>query len=275
MTIQTRKFVLKNVNSYHIKYGWRMEDRPHFDPCHQHFVVCHDTFEHHEDDVDALEDEMLAFGSVFYIRCGEARWPRWETHNDMIRSLYTDINYFLKERKWEIKECNTLLPADPVLSALVRDFMEYASKRERTNLTPRDWLTWEYNYAAMDTAEYTKRMTAYQNALCWTFIGYVRAKARWGMHSQRDVLSMFTTVTEVLNKYSDGTEDDSLSITFDTETLEVVIHFDLRPHRDSYWNINNNGSKRTVLVSRNAKGDFEYTTTEHTVIKYVPEAVAA
>lgn len=55
-------------------YGWMPAKQPHFDPLNSGFGMCHDVLEHFSDTDETIEHEMLAFGSMLYLRAESDYW---------------------------------------------------------------------------------------------------------------------------------------------------------------------------------------------------------
>lgn len=253
MSIQTRQFVFAEiVNGYFFgpRGGWRMADRPHFDPCHSPHVVCHDVYEHHEDDKDAIEDEMMAFGAAFMFRCGERMWKQYHSRDYMLETLYTDFYNFLEQREWKVEPCDEPLPHDPVLRALVRDFHRYCYTSIRRGLSTHDWRndTWTFNEAKQE--EFEKKMGAIQDALIWSFRGWNRAQARYGKHSNIELIRFMELNMIAIESQGRGVDfGDTLTVTFDTDKLEAEIVVKAAPKVGTRYD-DRDGFIRSLRVAR-------------------------
>lgn len=251
MSIQTRKFVYVDKGFFD-PCGWRMADRPHFDVCHSLWVVGHDTFEHNDADTDTLEDEFMAFGSVYLIRV-RGKWNGWDSIDHAVHSWWNDFSYFLNKRQWTVAECDELIPEDEEAREFFNKLYAYGD----------NMLNVLFPYAGQER-ELTQRRIALQNALCWTFKGYKRALALWGNNEPKDIMSMFSTT---LDRLSHGTyggatpvvDGDTLSIMFNTETLDVHVEINVNVHGHSVDMFGDSVAKTTYKyrIGRNALGFVE------------------
>lgn len=224
MTIVKREFVWNSHRERPTRIyadGWLLTSMPNFDPCHQDYVVMHDTFEHHPDDLPDIEHEMMAFGSLAFIRV-KGMWDVFDTTWDAHRSLSEDVTHFLNEVKFVINECPDVKELHPELVE------EFAAIRRKAG----ERFSEEY-------------LPAVERALYWVSKGYARAKARWAGHSSADVCRLLeTTLVELktltgrLVRWDYDTKihpkhGSKLTITFDTVKLTSKIKY-VRIPRNKY-----------------------------------------
>ncbi len=194
--------------------GWLLKDKPHFDPIsfqYRAHVLVHDILEHHNEDGDGVEFEMMAFGSTFYIRdLGDWSGFRYQSAEDV---LYSDLTYFLRNTNYELIDTDGEIHPD-----LMERYHQVTSRVEESQL--------------LNDREFKTRMHLFDRAFKWISKGYMRACMRWKASSSHDVCRLFESMVQRFDKMGHGIEGETHScdgwhmrVTFDTETLEYSIKF--------------------------------------------------
>ena len=201
-------YIDESVTENYNQSGWLWAEKPHFDPV-QSFrahVLIHDVLEHHPDDGDGLEFELMALGATYFIRVF-GRWSRFAAFGEFNgeNAQYNDITYFAGLNKNQIDGCD---------EDIHEDLAEYFHRFKARFLT-----------------EYSYDVWLCTNLFRWVSKGYVRAKERWAPHTPTEVLIQ---LWEPLWKKFDSQDVDyqfrkqgaRMQIAFDTVTLDHDITFD-------------------------------------------------
>lgn len=192
--------------------GWRMEGMPHFDPSAP-LAVAHDSLEHFpKTGVDGLEDEMLAFGAIAFIRVDGGYWytqgdGRYGGHEDEV--LAYDIVRFIAERGWYVAPCSRRI------SGTIKDLTVSRGKFNK--------IVEGEQFDEWDGYERQKAWDAYKTCMRWAAVGYAMAKRRWGAHHPEEVCWLFRCIEKDVTAIKDVDPGDRLEVKFDISTLRYRV----------------------------------------------------
>lgn len=209
----TREFVY--IDASHPKNrcrdnsGWIVKDKPHFDPVpigQRTHVLVHDILEHHNEDGDGLEFEMMAFGATFFIR-DRGEWISFAFQNGF-DAMYSDMTYFLRLNDYKLIETDGEISPD--LEGRYQRIIEHACKDN----------------------EFKDKLNLLHTSFKWISKGYDRAVKRWEGNSSHLVCRMWESMQKKLENtstYEYEHEGATLTVTFNTVTLDYSIDFYKNP----------------------------------------------
>lgn len=206
-----RKFIYVNKQG---DCGWLIHDRPNFDPSPgwRPHLLCHDIFEHHNDDAETLEAELMALGATYFIRV-QGGWSRFIHHDRGERGHYVqyqDITYFLRLANNKVESCDTEI---------------HPELRYYADLAMRD--------GNRDGFRVPDIETCYK----WVSKGFQRAKERFTGNDATEVLNkLWEPVWRYFGGRKNANEenpcdllwrvvDNTMTVTFDTVTLEWDVSY--------------------------------------------------
>jgi hypothetical protein len=210
----TREFVYADTATEKYKdkmqSGWLIKDKPNFDPIPTHrlrsHVLVHDIVEHHPEDDESVEFEMMAAGATFFIR-ELGKWNRYDYHTPQW-IMNSDFRYFLRLCKYEVKDTDGEIHPDLMNN--------YHYVMENIN-------------GMFDPLEDKRHLV--DIGFKWITKGYIRAMERWKGHTSADVCRMCERMEKELDHVIENDEDDyrkngcGMKITFDIATLEYSIEY--------------------------------------------------
>lgn len=222
MKMTTRKFVWGIDNNRDVA-GWIPSGMPNFDTGTGQ-TVAHDSIEHFSAQ-EGIENEMLAFGAMIYIR-GEGSYlqllppvrHRNRDYWDYGWHLSGDFARFLAESGANIKAPRNSAPVDETAEELIASMVRHSASSMDDEM--------EVHSATFD------RQAVIERAVGWIRCGYRAAQKRFGSNSPDEVCYMFHRIeTEIDEEHATAEEGDTLIVRFSTETLEHTLT--LKPR--NYW----------------------------------------
>lgn len=218
--ITTRKFIWGTDQKDSV--GWIPKGMPNFDAGAGR-QIAHDSIEHFSMK-EGIEQEMLAFGAILFIRGLGGYLNLTGSYLSKNRNygwhLSFDFANFLAESGKDISVPRNTSELDD----------EYAEEMI-DNMVAQAWNNIDDELEAcgveMDVAE------VFQRAIGWVRCGFRAAQKRFSDSHPEEVCYMFHQIeNEVDDKYMHGEEGDELIVKFSTETLRYEI---TRKHANP-WN---------------------------------------
>lgn len=184
--------------------GWIVKSQPDFDAVGG-LGVAHDSMEHFDTAAGTLEEEILAFGSMLYIRV-ESGWFHYNNNFSAAKNMASDLARFIYER-WSSGDCLRPVKGRPrhLDECLEHDI-------EETIRETRRLLGSEFEYDREDSYAEFNRQNAYvyERLKGWMRQGYWKAKRRYRDASTFDLAECFTQIrdkVEKLTKYAQEGEE--------------------------------------------------------------------
>lgn len=207
--VRTFKYINEAQDSTVKQSGWRLENTPDFDPMCLGYGVVHDAIEHYEEGEAGIENEMMAFGSIYHIRVQGKWWEQFGVGIDADKMMAWDIARFLHEQNFDVKP----LPFkdDEIDKALKKFFVaaraHYAERLINFHLIPAD----------------TQTMEAFDSACAWMQLGYIRSVNRWNGRRPKVLTKFFNSLTKLVDNLNCTIHDSTLKVIFDTKTLDHQV----------------------------------------------------
>lgn len=207
-TVRVFEYIDQTRNPAVRSTGWRLKEAETFDPMSVPYGVTHDVLEHFEANDEGIEQEMLAFGSIYHIR---VRGGWWKQHGKIAacKMMAWDMARFLFETGFTIKACETrhTTRLDAFLIDALPFYMEWLAKRNGIDKSHPDMV---------------KALLAFEQACHWMAVGYDRSLIRWKGHTPKKLCDLFNRITDAIGNVV-GTHGDILKITFDTISLNASV----------------------------------------------------
>jgi hypothetical protein len=211
----------------HGGFGWIPKLNPSFNAM-RGFGVAHDVMEHTDLISGSLEEEMLAFGAMLYIR-GEGGWW-WDSMNSSIASnMRGDIAQFSRDVFYQ------------------KDYGCVLGKPKRTLRIDHEWdieeivrqawraLRDEFEYEAEDWRAFQHYNPDYRKRLAgWIRRGYQECVRRYKGHKAYHLCDVFREITQKVDSYKYVEQGEELHITLEISEREVVPKFNLLRLDDLY-----------------------------------------
>jgi len=195
----TRKFIWAKDRD-HGSMGWLPKNIPHFNVS-DGLGVTHDVMEHFSSRDDSIESEMMAFGSMLYIRGMGDYWaainayypnPADQMPNDIARFLGENGEHITAPRS-ESRMGDS--DADDILEAT------FAKVRA---LLPDELDCW--------SAEFDIEPVI-MNAMAWVRIGYVACARRFHQNSPYAISDTFQEIENYINdQHATGRDGDTMTV---------------------------------------------------------------
>lgn len=183
-------------------FGWVPAEQPKFNAS-KGFGVAHDTLEHFDLKAGTLEEELMAFGSIFYIRV--------DTGLMMERNIFAkspgeilsgDISRFLRDR-WSEVQGRVLKPftgrprhLDDLESDLDEAVLEAKKELREHEFDPDDWRA--FNNA---------NPTVWEDLRRWIRAGYWKCKRRYRGVRNYELASAFCQIEREVDRISADIHD--------------------------------------------------------------------
>lgn len=204
--IRSFEFIDENVDLTVKGSGWRLVNTPAFDPLNVGYGIAHDAIEHFQAGEEGIENEMMAFGSIYHIRILGGWWYQFGFNVNPPKMVAWDIARFLHEIDFNIKACDTK-PSKTMNNFFVEGLQHYI-----------EHLATKYN-VPRQSDQMVKAIYAYQTACGWMTKGYTRSKKRWSGHTSEALTNMFNSVSNAIDRVK-GVHGDMLKVIFDTKSLD-------------------------------------------------------
>lgn len=209
------KFICEEHKEYGCN-GWRMEDKPHFDPL-MGITVAHDVLEHFPNGDESPADEFQALGAGYFIRGETGYMQRKGNINPPavhIASDFPDIfRHIIDERMG--------LPVAPKTKKIDIEYVEeFISElmQEAAKLLESEFGEYEPEFVK-ESLELLPRVAD------WIRIGYRRATKRFGPY-QNHAVAIFQQIEEKADKYLEHANiGDKLTVSFDIKNNKANIRF--------------------------------------------------
>lgn len=200
--------------------GWIMKNQPDFNISNGRGIA-HDTLEHFPGKYGSLADEMLAFGSMVYMRA-ETGWFAQHTNlSNPADHLCSDLRQFILDVHYTDDRSIELAPKTYRLNddteEIISESFAKAIKECNDRRDEGDEL-----YKSNDT---TKAMAAFIR------VGYRKASRRWSRHNDAYSVSyLFDRIAKTVDeKHKRGEFGDELHVKVNTRTLEYKTYVE-SPH---------------------------------------------
>jgi hypothetical protein len=204
--IRSFEFIDREIDFTVKGTGWRMLDTPTFDPLNIAYGVVHDAVEHYEAGESGVENEMMAFGSIYHIRVQGKWWDQFGMNVNANKMMAWDIARFLHELNFVIAPCPSRASKE------LNDFCVEAFQHYTTQLISH-----------YDVRPYSdqmiKAMYAFQEACAWMSVGYARSLERWHGNPPSALCSMFNSLSDLIDRVK-GKHGDLLKVSFNTKSLD-------------------------------------------------------
>jgi len=194
--------------------GWRMTGMDHFDPG-ESFTLVHDALEHFTNNETTLEQEMMAFGSMFLIRVLGGWWHRENAYHAGREAeiMASEIIRFLAESGWKIesrKGCQ-----------IHEDMRDYVLDREAIQ---HEILANEYNEHRGWVSQ-AHAYNAYIQCMRWASKGYAKACKRWKDSRPYQLCDLFCGIQRKVEQYQkQGEHGDRMTIQWCNKSLEYRVY---------------------------------------------------
>ena len=172
--------------------GWIPKLMPKFNAS-QGLGVAHDTMEHFDVTAGTLEEEILAFGSMLYLRVETGWFYQQGSYHTPASTLGGDLARFLSDR-WHAGEMLKKVTGRPrhldddmehELAEIIRE----TKRHLKSELEEADWRQFKY-----DTIDVWNRVTR------WMRQGYWRSVKRFDGASNHELAYCFTTIRDTVDK---------------------------------------------------------------------------
>ena len=197
--------------------GWLMQGQEgNFDPMFEGYGVAHDVLEHFTDHDSGIEDEMMAFGSIFYIRVDGGY--SFNGYSGLKNLLY-EIVTFLAENSFKIRPLHGCR-----INETVRDNTLALFDHDDIQGVLRDELDLR---CLPPTVTLSDAHNALLHALRWVSKGYAKAKRRFGSWHSYHALGLFQGIADKVDHYREFAEaGDILTIRWCNKTLDFKVEWD-------------------------------------------------
>jgi hypothetical protein len=204
--IRSFEFIDREIDFTVKGTGWRMLDTPTFDPLNVAYGVVHDAIEHYEAGEEGIENEMMAFGSIYHIRVQGKWWDQFGMNVNANKMMAWDIARFLHELDFVIAPCPSKT------SKALNDFCVEAFPHYVAQLAK--------HYSVEEHSDQMVRaMHAFQQACAWMSRGYARSLKRWHGNTPSALTDLFNSLTSLIERVT-GKHGDLLKVSFDTKSLD-------------------------------------------------------
>jgi hypothetical protein len=192
--------------------GWQFECMPTFDPG-VHYTVSHDALEHFTNKEGSIEQECLAFGSMYHIRVLGGYWHHPGSNyfgGHEAEVLADEMSRFLYDANFNVKSVEQIIPEDMV--GFCKEFKQcIISDLEQDNKIGDH--NKEHIYKAID------------NAIKWMCKGVQRSFKRWHGHAPKELCELFMSIANKVSQHAHPYDGQRLYLNFDTQTLEHSVVF--------------------------------------------------
>lgn len=213
----------------HGGHGWIPKLNPSFNAM-QGFGVAHDVMEHTDLISGTLEEEMLAFGAMLYIR-GEGGWwwssirgtsPAGNMKYDIAKFSH-DV-FYAKDRGCILGKPKRTLHTD--CESDIEEIVQQSWRTLRAEFEyddPEDWKT------------FTRRNPNWRKYLTgWIRRGYQECVRRYKGHKAWHLCDVFREITQKVDGYKHVEQGEELHITLEITQREVTPKFNLLRLDDLY-----------------------------------------
>lgn len=207
--------------------GWIPKLNPSFNAM-QGFGVAHDVMEHTDLISGSLEEEMLAFGAMLYIR-GDGGWW-WNSMNaSPAYQMKGDIAQFSRDVFYQKgMGCVLAKPKRTLHIDHESDIEEIVNSAWRTLCT-------EFEYDPEDFRAFTHYNPDYRKRLAgWIRRGYQECKRRYMNHAAWHLCDVFREIVAKVDGYKHMEQGEELHITLNITKDEVKPVFNLLRLEDLY-----------------------------------------
>ena len=208
-------------------FGWIPKHNPSFNAM-QGFGVAHDVMEHTDLLSGTLEEEMLAFGAMLYIR-GEGGW--W--WNSMNASPASNMKYDIAKFSHDVfyqKDYGCVLGKP-------KRTLHIDNEDDIQAIVEQSWraLRAEFEYEPEDWRAFTHHNPNWRkNVAGWIRRGYQECKRRYLGHQAWHLCDVFKEITQKVDGYKWVEQGEELHITLEITQREVTPKFNLLRLEDLY-----------------------------------------
>lgn len=189
-------------------HGWIPVDQPKFNAS-QGFGVAHDTMEHFNLKAGTFEEELMAFGSIFYIRVGPGHLMASNRYTQSPgKVLAGDLSRFLMEQWYQgarqvVQPYNGRPRHMPDLEGDLDEAMHHTMRMLRDELGD------EREFSDFKRANPTIK----DDMRRWIRAGYWKCKARYGEVSEWRLAEAFDIIQAKVDQVRYAEEGDRLRVT--------------------------------------------------------------
>jgi hypothetical protein len=210
-------------------HGWIPVDQPNFNAS-QGFGVAHDTLEHFDLKAGTLEEELMAFGSIFYIRVDSGHMMG---RSPMARSpgyiMAGDLCRFLCDAWWRgehrvLKAYQGRPRHMPDLEADLDEAIHETMKQLRDELDD------EQAYRDFKRANPTIK----DDLRRWIRAGYWKCKARYGGAPGWRLAEAFDAIEQAVDRHNYAEEGDRLRVTVRMSQAVPAVNVRMLYPEDNY-----------------------------------------